>query len=263
MTTIIRNKDVIIANPQLKPIYTPFTAEPGLLAAWRFGDGMDDLSGNANTLTAVGSPTKGEFFISGDKDNGFITSVPDGLQRTLIAVWRNHSTADAYAYPVGNLAQSSSSQGIGLGLKSNSSSSSNLSRISGNAGGNTTTSSLLAIADGPADTYANRLNFRWAAFTIDGAGNAANLFVPAMNTALIPATLASGANLGTREITEGGVSSMYRLIAYRNPKIPASLPGSAIDVAEVLIFDRALDLAALQRTCQRSKQYMSLYGQTI
>ncbi|EUL55740.1 hypothetical protein P848_02401 [Klebsiella aerogenes UCI 45] len=54
MTTIIRNKDVIIANPQLKPIYTPFVAEPGLLAAWRFGDGMDDLSNNANTLTPIG-----------------------------------------------------------------------------------------------------------------------------------------------------------------------------------------------------------------
>ncbi|MBA8302486.1 hypothetical protein HVX57_18765 [Klebsiella michiganensis] len=263
MTTIIRNKDVVIENPQLKPIYTPFVAEPGLMAGWRFGNGMVDLSGNGNTLTAIGVPTVDSFFISGDKDNGYKSSVPDGYQRTLVAIWRNHSTTDAYAYPVGNLAQSSSSQGIGLGLKSNSSSSSNLSRISGNAGGNTTTSSLLAIADGPTDTYANRLNFRWAAFTIDGAGNAANLFVPAMNTALIPATLASGANLGTREITEGGVSSMYRLIAYRNPAIPASLPGSAIDVAEVLIFDRALDLAALQRTYQRSKQYMSLYGQTI
>lgn len=56
---------------------------------------------------------------------------------------------------------------------------------------------------------------------------------------------------------------MYRLIAFRNPAIPGSLPGSAIDVAEVLIFDRALDLAALQRTYQRSKQYMALYGQTI
>ncbi len=62
MTTIIRNKDVIIANPQLKPIYTPFVAEPGLLAAWRFGDGMDDLSGNANTPDGDWLPDKGEYF---------------------------------------------------------------------------------------------------------------------------------------------------------------------------------------------------------
>lgn len=176
MTTIIRNKDVVIENPQLKPIYTPFTSEPGLIAGWRFGNGMADLSGNGNSLTAIGTPTVDSYFISGDKDNGYKSTVPDGYQRTLVAIWRNHSATDAYAYPVGNLAQSSSTTGIGVGLKSNSSSSSNLSRLSGNVGGNTTTANLLAIADGPTDTYANRLNFRWAAFSIDGNGNAANLF---------------------------------------------------------------------------------------
>ncbi|HCA3644149.1 TPA: hypothetical protein ACHT11_004817 [Klebsiella pneumoniae] len=263
MTTIIRNKDVIIANPQLKPIYTPFTAEPGLLAAWRFGDGMDDLSGNANTLTAVGSPTKGEFFISGDKDNGFITSVPDGLQRTLIAVWRNHSTADAYAYPVGNLSQQASAYGVGIGLKSSSSSSANIVRYSGNAGGVSYSGNLYGVADGPADAYANRMNFRWAAFTVDGAGNAANLYLPKLNPALIPATISSGANLATRDITESGVNSLYRLIAFRSPTLPPNLPGTDIDVAEVLIFDRPLDLAAQQRTYARSQQYMSGYGQSI
>ncbi|HBW9854347.1 TPA: hypothetical protein MFX39_09000 [Klebsiella pneumoniae] len=263
MTTIIRNKDVVIESPQLKPIYTPFVAEDGLLAGWRFGDGLNDLSGNGNSLSAVGSPVSEGYFISGDKDNGYKTTVPDGLQRTLVAVWRNHSAIDAYAYPVGNLAQSASNQGIGVGLKSNSSSSSNLSRISGNAGANASARPLLAIADGPADSYANRLSFRFAAFTIDGAGNVANLYVPSLNSALIPATLASGANLATRNITEGGLSSTYRIIAFRDPAIPGSLPGTAIDVAEVLIFDRALDLAALQRTYQRSKLYLAGYGQTI
>ncbi|EQB4675854.1 hypothetical protein ACU60M_03445 [Klebsiella aerogenes] len=263
MTTIIRNKDVIIANPQLKPIYTPFVAEPGLLAAWRFGDGMDDLSGNANTLTPIGSPTKGEYFISGDKDNGFITSVPDGLQRTLIAVWRNHSTTDAYAYPVGNLSQQSAASGVGIGLKSNSSSSANLARYSGNAGGLTYSGNLYAVADGPADSYANRMNFRWAAFSVDGAGNVANLYLPKQNAALIPATIASGANLATRDITEGGVSSLYRLIAFRSPTIPPNLPGTDIDVAEVLVFDNALNFAALQRTYARSQAYLASFGQAI
>ncbi|HDU4375789.1 TPA: hypothetical protein RFS90_001312 [Klebsiella aerogenes] len=263
MTTIIRNKDVIIANPQLKPIYTPFVAEPGLLAAWRFGDGMDDLSNNANTLTPIGAPVTGEYYISGDKDNGFITSVPDGLQRTLIAVWRNHSSSDAYAYPVGNLAQSASAQVIGIGLKSNSSASSNLIRTSGNAGGISKTGNLLAIADGPSETYANRVNFRWAAFTVDGASNKANLYLPKLNASLIPATIASGANLATRDITEGGISSMFRLIAFRDPSMPPNLPGTDIDVAEVLIFDRALDLSGLQRTYARSKSYLASFGQDI
>ncbi|MEJ4043484.1 hypothetical protein [Erwinia sp. SLM-02] len=263
MTTIIRNKDVVISNPQLKPIYTPFNAESGLLAAWRFGDGMTDLSNNNNTLTPVGSPGTGEYYISGDKNNGFLTSVPDGLQRTLIAVWRNHSTTDAYAYPVGNLAQSASTQGIGVGLRSNSSSSANLIRVSGSAGGSLSSGGLLANADSPADAYANRNNFRWAAFTVNGPANTANLYLPKLSAALIPATIASGANLATRDITEGGVSSLYRLIAFRNPAIPASVAGSDIDVAEVLIFDRELDLAALQRTYARSQQYLSGYGQSI
>lgn len=263
MTTIIRNKDVVISNPQLKPIYTPFIAETGLLAAWRFGDGMTDLSYNNNTLTPVGSPVTGEYFISGDKDNGFLTSVPDGLQRTLVAVWRNHSTTDAYAYPVGNLAQSASAKGTGIGLKSNSSSSANLARASGNAGGNSASGDLFAYADGPAEAYASRNTFRWAAFTVSGSANAANLFLPKLNAALIPATIAAGANLATRDITENGVSSLYRLIAFRDPTVPSSLPGTGIDVAEVLIFDRALDLAALQRTYVRSQQYLSGFGQSI
>lgn len=86
MTSIIRCLDVEIENPQLKPVYVPFVAEPGLIAGWRFGSGMNDLSGNGNTLTAIGAPTSDNFFISGDKDNGFMTTVPDGLQRTLVAI---------------------------------------------------------------------------------------------------------------------------------------------------------------------------------
>ncbi|HCI6561372.1 TPA: hypothetical protein NPP16_001303 [Klebsiella pneumoniae] len=260
MTTIIRNKDVVISNPQLNPIYTPFVAEPGLLAAWRFGDGMTDLSGNGHTLSAVGTPTRGNYYITGDKNNGYLTSVPDGLQRTLVAVWRNNTTATNFGYPVGNLSQSATNTGVGVGLYS--SSSSTLNRNSGAVGNTLKTDGLLARALGPDESYASRMNFRFAAFSVDGAGNAANLYIPAANSSLIPATLASGVNLASRSILEDGLSSFYRLINWRDPSTPDSTE-TALDVAEVLIFDRPLDLEALQRTYLRSQNYISGYGQTI
>lgn len=261
MTSIIRCLDVEIENPKLKPVYVPFVAEPGLIAGWRFGSGMNDLSGNGNTLTAIGAPTSDNFFISGDKDNGFMTTVPDGLQRTLVAIWRNHSTTDAYGYPVGNLRQSSSVTGIGFGLISSSSSSSAISRVSGLIGNRAMTDNLIGSAAGPSEPYASRLNFRFAALSLDSAGNVANLYLPGVNPELIPATVS--ALLSNRSIQESGeMISKYRLIAYRDPTAP-SVAGSAIDVAEALIFDRPLDLPALQRTYARSKNYMAMYGQVI
>lgn len=260
MTTIIRNKDVVIQNPQLKPIYTPFVAEAGLLAAWRFGNGLSDLSGNGHTLSAVGAPTRGNYYITGDKNNGYLTSVPDGLQRTLVAVWRNNKTLATFGYPVGNLSQSVTITGVGVGLFS--SSASTLNRNSGGVGNALKTDALLARAPGPDESYESRLKFRFAALSVDGAGNAANLYLPAANSALIPATLTSGANLANRSILEAGLSSFYRLINWRDPSTPDSAE-TALDVAEVLIFDRPLDLAALQRTYQRSQNYISGYGQTI
>lgn len=260
MTTIIRNKDVVIQNPQLKPIYTPFVAEAGLLAAWRFGNGMNDLSGNGNTLSVAGTPTQNEYYITGDKNNGYLTSVPDGLQRTLVAVWRNNKTTATFGYPVGNLSQNDTVSGVGAGLRS--SSSTTLNRNSGVVGAANKTDGLLAIASGPDEPVERRLNFRFAALTIDGTTNTSNLYIPADDDNLMPALLASGANLATRSVTEGGAASFYRLINWRDPSTPAAAE-TALDVAEVLIFDRPLDLAALQRTYQRSQAYMLMYGQNI
>ncbi|HDT0777524.1 TPA: hypothetical protein QIC26_003634 [Klebsiella aerogenes] len=122
---------------------------------------------------------------------------------------------------------------------------------------------MYAVADGPVDSYANRTNFRWAAFSVDGAGNVANLYLLKLNASLIPATIAAGANLATRDITEAGASSLYRLIAFRSPTIPPNLSGTDIDVAEVLVFDSALNFAALQRTYARSQAYQASFGQGI
>lgn len=98
--------------------------------------------------------------------------------------------------------------------------------------------------------------------SVDGTGNTANLCLRAANTSLIPDTLTSGAHLATRSILEDVISSFYRLINWRDPSTPDSAETSR-DVADVLIFDRPLDLAALQRTYQRSQNYISGYGQTI
>ncbi|QHA85529.1 hypothetical protein [Serratia rhizosphaerae] len=256
MTTIIRNLDMEIKNPTLPPLYEPFASVPGLIAGWRFGEGFTDLSGNGHTLKEVGTPSVGEYFVAGDKDNGFITDVPDGMQRTLIAVYRQAADVNTFGYPVGNIVQNASANGEGIAITDVSVTS--LRRRSAYIGGKSYNEKLYGTAAGPAEATATRNNFAFSAVTIDGAGNTAGFFIPSANADIIPATLASGVNLAERSITESGAESFYRIIAWRNsnlPPVPPSSPNTGLAVAEVLIYDRPLSLTDLNTQYGRSKRY--------
>lgn len=253
MTTMIRNLDMEIQNPSLTPIYEPFASVPGLMQGVRVGDGLVDLSGNGYTVAPIGTPTLTKYSVIGDKNNGFVTNVPDGLQRTIIAVYKQASDTATFGYPVGNITQQTSAHGVGLAISDVSSTS--LRRRSLTVGAKEYNETLYAVAAGPSEGVATRNKFVWTAVTVDGAGNAAGLFIPAANPAIIPATLAAGANLAERTITEGGGDSYYRVIAWRSPTIPPVASASGLEVAEWLIYDRALSLADLQVQYGRSQRY--------
>ncbi len=264
MTTAFKSMDKLIVNPMLKPLYAPFrsVAVNNLLAAWRFGNGLTDLSGNGKTLTAVGAPTIGAYYISGDKANGYLTNVADGLERTIIAIYRHTLAQDSYIYPVGNLSQLSGASGIGFGIKANSSSPSALSRRSILVGSTSKSAALYGVADGTAEPLTNRSLFAWQAAGVSGAGNSAYNFIPTISTGLIAATLAAGANLAARDVTESAAPSYYRLAVWRDNSTPATTY-SNVDIAEILVFDRLLTLAELQAQYAYDKAYMSVLGVSI
>ncbi|WP_061799252.1 hypothetical protein [Serratia ficaria] len=253
MTTMIRNLDMEIKNPSLTPIYEPFASVPGLMQGIRVGEGLVDLSGNGYTVTPIGTPTLTKYSVIGDKNNGFMTNVPDGLQRTIIAVYKQSADVATFGYPVSNITQQTSAQGVGMAITDVSSTS--LRRRSLNVGAKEYNETLYGVASGPSEGVVTRNKFVWTAVTVDGAGNTAGLFVPAANPAIIPATLAEGANLAERTITEGGGDSYYRVIAWRSPTIPPVASASGLEVAEWLIYDRALSLSDLQVQYGRSQRY--------
>ena len=265
MTTIIRNLDMEIKNPTLPPLFEPFATVSGLMAGWRFGDGFSDLSGNGHTLKAVGTPVFNTFFVTGDKDNGFITDVPDGLQRTMITVYRQAADVNTFGYPVGNIVQSASANGEGIAITDVSVDA--LRRRSLSIGGKAYNEKLYGTAAGPSEATSSRNNFVFTAVTVDGAGNQGGLYVPSASADIIPATLAEGANLAERSVTEKDAESFYRIITWRNPNlppVPPSSPNTGLAVAEVLIYDRVLSLDELKVQYGRSQRYFkNTYGVVV
>ncbi|WP_129543805.1 hypothetical protein [Serratia sp. 1D1416] len=262
MTTIIRDLDTDLSDSGLPPLYEPFASVAGLIAGWRFGEGFTDLSGNRHVIKEIGTPSVGEFYIRGDKNNGFITDVPDGQQRTLIAVHRHSADVNSFGYPVSSITQQTSTTGVGLAISDVSSAS--VHRRSLNVGGQAYNQPLYGVAGGPSEAVQSRNKFAFTAITVDGAGNTAGLYVPSASQNLIPATIAEGVNLANRIITEPGGVSYYRLIAWRSPTIPSTGVESGLDLAEVLFYDRALSLEELQIQYGRSQRYFkNSFGELI
>ncbi len=89
MSVIIKATGVTFSNTNL-PILSPMITD-GLVGAFRPNSsplGLLDLSGNGKTLTKQGNPTLTPNSIIVDKNNGFITDMPETMDVTLIAVHR-------------------------------------------------------------------------------------------------------------------------------------------------------------------------------
>lgn len=265
MATVFRSLDVEITGSGLKPIYVPFKTIPGLIAGWRPGQsGLTDISGNGHTLTAVGDPVVTDLSFIGDKLNGFKTSVPDGLDRTIIAVFRHPINVDAiapastYGYPVSNLVQQISTLGKGFGIAATSNTSAALSRRNALVGATQKNSTLLSVATGPADPLESRTGFTFIGADTSGENLTANMYYPKNNDVLQQGTLNTSS--GTLDARDTGAA--FNLLCWEDPGNPDT-PYSGVELMEVLIYDHQLTLAEYRTQYAQSKAYAASIGFSI
>ena len=264
MPTVFRSLDVEITGSGLKPIYVPFKTIPGLIAGWRPGQsGLTDISGNGHTLTAVGAPVVTELSFIGDSLNGFKTSVPDGLERTILTVFRhpvnvdNVAPASTYGYPVSSLLQNVSAQGRGFGIAGTSNVSAALSRRNALVGA-AVNSTLLSVATGPADPLARRTEFAFTGADTSGANLSAHMYYPKNSDSLQAGVL--NTTSGTLATRATGVN--FNLLCWEDPSTPA-VPYSGMELLEVLFYDHQLTLAEYQTQYAQSKAYAASIGFSI
>lgn len=258
--------DSVIKNPKFAPIFVPFNTVDGCLAAWR-GDFASDLTGNGNTLTKVGSPNQARFAVSGNKSNGYRTSVKDGINRTLIGIHRQPSPVgapgQAYNYPIGNLSQSATNTGVGIGIIQANAVSSNINQISGVVGASKKDDPYFARAAPPATPASDGLEWQWSALVVDGSNNFAALYIPSQSGELVMAEKVVGVNLANRWVTNtDGSPSYYNICAWRDPSTPVA-ESSTIEVASSAFFDKPLLLSDLNMMYQYDKFFMAQHGEVI
>lgn len=248
---ILLADDSVIKNPKFPALYVPFNTVGGCIAAWR-GDFSKDLTGNGHTLTRVGSPNQSVNTVLCNKDNGFITDVPDGADRTLVVIYRNPATVAApnqtYANVVGNLSQVAPADGVGIGIVQSTAVSLDLNQMSGCVGadkkGTTLFSKVMAPADKP---VTNSLNWNWAALSVSGETNSCGMYIPSLSSSLIRGVNNGGVQLKNRWMTnQDGSPAPYRIGCWRDPTTPATA-SSSVEIAFVAIFDKGLLLADLKQ----------------
>lgn len=265
MATVFRSLDVEISGSGLKPIYVPFKTIPALIAGWRPGQsGLTDISGNGHTLTAVGAPVVTELSFIGNSLNGFKTSVPDGLERTILAVFRhpvdidNVAPASTYGYPVSSLLQNVSTQGRGFGIAGTSNVSASLSRRNALVGATVKASTLLSVATGPADSLTSRKEFSFIGADTSGTNLSAHMYYPKNSDSLQAGVL--NTTSGTLATRATGVN--FNLLCWEDPSTPA-VPYSGIELLEVLFYDHQLTLVEYQAQYAQSKAYAASIGFSI
>lgn len=256
---IILADNSIIENPQFAPMFTPFNTVAGCMAAWR-GDFSVDLTGNGHTLTKIGAPNQSVNTVLCNKDNGYITNVPDGINRTLIVVHRLPNTVappnQTYSNPLGNLSQLGTSQGVGIGIVQATIAGDNgFQQMSGCVGADKKDTPLFSKAMPAQDKpVTNALKWQWSAFAVDGDNNICAMYIPRQLDDLVVGVNAPGVQLKNRWVTENNGPSMYRIGAWRDPSTPG-IASSSVEIAYAAIYNRPLLLSDLRQQYQYDKFY--------
>jgi hypothetical protein len=256
--------DSVIENPSFGIKYVPFSSVDGCMAAWR-GDFSSDLTGNGNTLTKIGNPNQAAFGVSCSKNNGYLTSVSDGINRTLICIHRQPAAVDSgssYNYPFGNLSQNNTVTGVGIGIIQSASKTSDINSMSGVVGAGQKTDPYFSLAKPATTPAAKALSWQWTALVVDGSGNFCALYVPSQSGALVMGNNTPGVNLANRVILEGSAPSRYRIGAWRDPSTP-TVTSSNIEIASCSVFDKALLLSDLNMMYLYDKIFMAQHGEVI
>ncbi|MCS0039739.1 hypothetical protein NB607_22540 [Vibrio alginolyticus] len=246
MATIIRLKNVQFSNNAL-PVVTPFVRN-GLVAAWRFANGPEsliDLSGNGRQLTEKGSVSYTELGILGDQDNGFLTDVNESNDVTLMAVWRATSEEEgAKAFAVGNFFNDTSpDRGLSIWYQRDNANNSMASKSQChyyNTGTGLIGNEIVESKMTPIDQ-----NFTFTALTVNTNENSQSLYVPKNNSKLVRS--GPDKSYAQREISSMPFEICSTPDAWNN--------NGGIEVAEVIIYNKALSEAEVLEQYELSKQF--------
>lgn len=263
---IIIADDSVIENPQFPPIFVPFNVIDGCLAFWR-GDFSEDLTGNGHTLTKVGTPTQARLGVSCNKNSGYLTNVPDGINRTLICIHRQPSVLPApdqtYSYPFGNVSQRDTLTGVGIGAIQASAASVNANNVTAVVGAAEKTNTLFAKASAASKPAATATQWQWTAFIVDGDNNFAALYIPQQKDEFVMAQLTPGVQLKNRWVTNmDGSPAYYRVGAWRDPSTPL-VASASTEVAMAAVFDRPHLISNLRQQYLNDKFWMGQFGYVI
>lgn len=248
---ILLADDSVIKNSKFPPMFVPFNTVPGCIAAWR-GDFSKDVTGNGHVLTKVGNPNQSVNTVLCNKDNGYITDIPDGPNRTLVVIFRNVTTVappnQTYSNPIGNLSQIGTGDGVGIGIVQSTAVQLDLNQFSACVGADKKGTTLFSKAMAPQDKpVTNSLKWTWAAFTVDGDSNVCNLYIPSIQDSLIRGVNNGGVQLKNRWMTnQDGSPAPYRIGCWRDPSTPGTA-SSSVEIAYAAFYDRALLLPDLRQ----------------
>ncbi|HCM0807711.1 hypothetical protein HJ153_02025 [Vibrio parahaemolyticus] len=246
MATIIRLKNVQFSNNAL-PVVTPFVRN-GLVAAWRFSTGPEslvDLSGNGRQLTERGSVSYSEFGILGDKDNGFLTDINESSDVTLMAVWRAASTEDgAKGFAVGNFFNDTSPD-RGLSLWYYRDNANDFIASKSQCHYYNTDTGLLANEVLESKMAPIDQSFTFSALTVNSNENSQTLYVPKNNAKTVRSD-------PVKSYVQREISAMPFEICSTQDSWGSN---GDIEVAEVIIYNKALSEAEVLEQYALSKQF--------
>lgn len=271
MSTIIRLRGINFNNPAL-PVVSSFVRN-GLVGAFRpAGDAssMVDLSGNGVTLTKRGNPSFTQYGILGNGVNGYRTNIPETMNQTLMAVFRGHKGTSFNCLAISNylndvagaergssvwmaLANGTGENKIDVGARTQT----HYKRASDNAYTNNIHASV--INDEVDSTTFLTSDWVFAALVVDATGNIQQTFVPKNNSSgpvqeTNFTTATNPGSLATRHLTDPatGAPNMFQICSVDD----LTWVSAQSEVAEALVYNRALSTAEIMEQYELSKEFM-------
>lgn len=247
MTTVIKAVGSVFTNTGLGNI-GPFIRD-GLIGAYRFDQSnyLQDLSGNGNNLTAIGSPVVRDGYAVGNGAVGFNTPILETLNMTLIVVYRRKAGDTNFGFGAGNY-----SNGPHKGLSTFIEGISGVvntqvcTKLGGESVNSIVTLDTIPVAES---------NFTFHALSLDATNSIVISGRPLDKLSSLTFTPTS---LSNRIL--GGSNHPFKIIATLDSR---PMWTAEMHVAEVLIYNRALSFAEITEQYKKSKKHLSKAGINI
>lgn len=267
MSVIIKAKNVVFSNPNL-PIITPMISD-GLQAAFRPNNttlGLSDFSGHGATLTPQGNPQITDKSVIVDRINGFVSNVRETIDLTMIVVHRAIKTSTATA---GNQWQGMVAGTYyadrGISVFSNINTGKNEIDTLGAAYAKKTSDGSMQLKNvwlGSQSATTDKTEYQFSAFVLKASDNKVLTYNPLKQSTplFIYDGSADGSRLDLRNLSDpANTTPNYFKLGIAN--VPFGDGKS--EIAEVLIYDRALTQEEVMRQYQYSKDFMAKHRNII